>query len=181
MPTSAPTIRDLLDDPVFRAYMKRVPPDHNANTYGEPWQLWVRTDRGTWLTKRFTTYRDAWPMFVKQLKSNPDAALTSRRVFYGPPGEWYRVKVRKPRRATPDNPATSHVVIETRWRQTFHWDIGLEWCGRCRRPTYWQPLFPNHHALRNQPAVTPDENIRCVYCGIRWCATPAVDAMVKLT
>lgn len=180
MPTTPPSIRELLDDPVFRAYMKTVPPDIHANSYGDPWQVWVRTDRGTWLTNRFDHYRSAWPVFVKQMKTNPDASLTSRRVFYAPPGEWYKVKVRKQRRPTPADPRTSVVVIEERWRQTFHWDIGLDWCGRCRRPTYWQPLFETHHALRRQPAVTTDENIRCIYCGIRWCATPAVDTMVRL-
>lgn len=176
MPTSPPNMRSLLEDPVFRAYMKTIPPAHNANTHGQPWQVWVRTDRGTWMTKRFDTYRDAWPVFVRYMKDNPDASLTSRRVFYGPPGEWYKVKVRR----TPTVADPQPYRIESRWRQTFHWDIGLEWCGRCRRPTYWVPLSSTHHALRNAPAVTTEDNVRCVYCGIRWIATPAVDAMEKI-
>jgi hypothetical protein len=172
-------MRNLLEDPVFRAYMKTVPPKHQANNHGEPWQLWVRTAEGKWRTKNFTSYRDVWPVFVAQLKAHPDVTITSRRVFYAPPGEWYDQKVRRQRRPTPDNPKTTHVVVERRWRQLFHWDVGLEWCGRCRRPSSWIPLFPNHHALRRQPTVTPEDNLRCVYCGIRWIAVPDVDQMVR--
>jgi hypothetical protein len=161
MPTTPPRMGALMEDPLFRSYMKRVPPAHNANREGSgnPWRLWVRS--GTkWLTKDYPT---------------------SRRVFYAPPGEWYDQKVRKPRRPTPDNPKTSQIVVERRWRQLFFWEgYDLHWCGRCRRPSYWMPLFSNHHSLRRSPAIAEDANIRCIICGIRWCSMPDITQMERM-
>jgi hypothetical protein len=172
-----------MDDPIFRAYMKRVPPALHANALGKPWQVWVDLGAGRWRTGTFSTYREVWPVFVKHFKADDhrDVTITSRRVFYAPPGEWYKVKVRKKRRPTPDNPQPTHIVIEERWRQTFYWeDVRLEWCGRCRRPSHWMPLFADHHALRRFPTVAPDDNRRCVICGIRWIAQPPLDQMERL-
>lgn len=184
MPSNIPRIRTLMEDPIFRAYMKRVPPSLLANTQGQPWQVWAETTEHKWRTGLFTSYRDVWPVFLKNLRDPEtihDVTITSRRTFWAPPGEWYKVKVRKPRRPTPDDASTSKLVIENRWRQTFHWDgYDLHWCGRCRRPVYWMPLIPTHHALRRLPAVTEEDNTRCLVCGIRWIATPDIDHMVKM-
>lgn len=181
MPTTPPGIHELMDDPQFRAYMKKIPPTHHANVGGEPWRLWVNATEGRWLTRTYASYPDVWPVFLKHFRDGRDVTITSRRVFYAPPGEWYRVKVRKPRRPTPDDKSTTQVVIETRWRQTFFWDgLDLHWCGRCRRPVYWMPLFPDHHALRKYPAVSTEDNVRCMICGIRWVATPDISQMVKM-
>lgn len=172
-----------MDDPIFRAYMKRVPAAHPANRTGEPWQIWVETADHKWKTKTYPAYAEVWPTFIKHFRdgSTHDVTITSRRVFYAPPGEWYRVKVRKPRRPTPDDKSTSKVVIEDRWRQVFHWDgYDLHWCGRCRRPSYWMPLFATHHALRRLPAVSDEDNHRCILCGIRWIAQPDISHMVKM-
>jgi hypothetical protein len=181
MPPKPPSMRTLMEDPLYRSYMKRVPTTpHAFNTSGEPWQLWIDAGAGRWRTATYTSYKAVWPTFVQALKAQyPDVTITSRRVFYAPPGEWYKVRVRKPRRPTPDNPGKYKLVIEDRWRQLFFWDVGLEWCGRCRRPVYWMPLFADHHALRRFPAVTDDENRRCTICGIRWCATPPISQMVR--
>lgn len=181
MPSNIPTMRSLMEDPLFRQYMRTTPRKLHAHATGQPWQLWVRDD-GRWLTRTYASYREVWPIFVSRLKTpGQDPTITSRRVFYAPPGEWYYQKVRKPRRPTPDNPATSQIVVETRWRQLFHWDgVDLHWCGRCRRPSYWMPLFSNHHALRKMPAVTEEDNYRCIICGIRWIATPTIDQMVRM-
>lgn len=180
MPTNIPPMRALMDDPLYRAYMKRVPPAHPANKTGEPWQVWVETPEHRWLTKTYATYRDVWPVFIARFRDpakTHDVTITSRRVFYAPPGEWYRVKVRLDR---PTPSGTTHRV-ESRWRQTFHWDgYDLHWCGRCRRPTYWMPLYANHHALRRLPAVSTEDNTRCIICGIRWITQPTIDQMVKM-
>lgn len=177
MRTRVPSMRDLMDDPLYRAYMKHVPPHHQALTHGEPWQLWVRTGDGRWLTRTYATYRDVWPIFVRRFKTDgEDPTITSRRLFYAPPGEWYKVKVKRP---TPQNP--QRIVIEDRWRQLFFWDgFDLRWCGRCRRPVVWQKLYPGHHAVRRFPAVSEEDNLRCVICGIRWCAIPDISQMVRL-
>lgn len=183
MPSNIPTIHALMDDPLFRAYMKKVPRKQHANATGEPWQIWVDRGQGRWGTTLRATYADAWAVFLHHYKANDgrDVTITSRRVFYAPPGEWYQQKVRKARRPTPDNKAPSHIVVEWRWRQLFLWDgVDLHWCGRCRRPSYWMPLFDNHHALRRAPAIAPDDNFRCIICGIRWIACPDISNMVKM-
>jgi hypothetical protein len=172
----------LMSDPMYRAYMKRVPATpHSFNTSGEPWQVWVETPDHKWRTKNFATYQEVWPVWVKYFRMDGyDPTITSRRVFYAPPGEYYKVKVRKPRRPTPDNAATIKIVIEERWRQLFFWDgMDLEWCGRCRRPVYWLPLFADHHALKRYPAISEEDNRRCTICGIRKIAMPPIAQMEK--
>lgn len=185
MPSNIPTMRALMDDPIFRAYMKTAPRRLHAHQNGNPWRVWVNRGNGRWATAEYPSYADAWRMFVPQYRRSAedgrDVTIVSKRTFYAPPGEWYRVKVRHPRRPTPDNPATSKVVVETRWRQKFFWDsVDLHWCGRCRRPVYWMPLFPDHHALRKAPAYTDEDNYRCQICGIRWIATPGIDQMTRV-
>lgn len=168
-----------MNDPQFRAYMKRVPPAHPANRTGEPWQVWVETTEHRWLTRTFATYADIWPVFTKRFRdeSTHDVTITSRRVFYAPPGEWYKVKVR----VAPTLKHPNGLKIEDRWRQTFFWEgYDLAWCGRCRRPSYWMPLFSNHHALRRMPAVTEEDNYRCILCGIRWIAQPDIMQMQRM-
>lgn len=181
MPSNIPSIRSLMDDPLYRAYMKRVPPAHNANRAGSgnPWQIWVETSDHKWRTGTFPTYQRVWPVFLENFRDRSsvhDVSIVSRRVFYAPPGEWYRVKVRRDR----PTPSGETHRIENRWRQTFTWpEVDLHWCGRCRRPSYWMPLFNTHHALRKMPAITDEDNFRCILCGIRWIATPPIDLMEK--
>lgn len=177
VPSNNPRMAALLEDTQYKGYLKRVPPAHQANNTGEPWQLWVETPDHKWLTRTYGSYADIWPVFVRQHRAGNDVTITSRRIFYAPPGEWYRVKVRKDR-IVPGQPTHR---IETRWRQTFFWEgADLHWCGRCRRPVYWMPLFSNHHALRRLPAVSDEDNMRCIICGIRWIATPDISQMTKL-
>lgn len=177
MPTQIPTIRSLMEDDQFRAYMKRPPRLPRNLRTGNPYQIWVNRN-GAWGTAFKPTYEEAWRVFVHHYKAGKqdhrDVTLVSRRVFFAPPGEWYRVKIRDAR-------ATGGWKLEWRWRQTFFWE-GHEfaWCGRCRRPTYWQPLSENHHALRKSPAVAEEDNYRCHICGIRYIATPSIEQMVKM-
>lgn len=177
MPSNNIRMRALLEDPLYRAYVKRAPRAHQANATGEPWQLWVETGNHKWLTKTYHTYAEAWPVFVRQHRSGNDPTITSRRLFYAPPGEWYRVKVRRARQI-PGQPTHN---IEWRWRQLFFWpETDLHWCGRCRRPVFWMPLFSSHHALRRMPAVSEEDNYRCTICGIRWIANPSIEQMTKM-
>lgn len=184
MRISPPTIFDLLDDPVYRAYMKRVPTAHFSLSYGQPWQVWARTEDGRWLTRKFDTYAAAWNVLVKYYRRRGeigDIALVSRRLFYGPPGEWRKVKVKRANKTPVGQPLTFRYDIEERWYPTFAWDAGLEWCGRCRRPTTFRKLWPDHHALRRQPCLsTDDDPVRCTYCGVRRTATPDISTMEEI-
>lgn len=177
MRVTPPTIFNLLDDPIYRAYMKHVPPPHPLLGDGDPWQVWARFTNGKWRTAKFHTYADAWRVLVKHYRMGHDVvgdvAIVSRRVFYGPPGEWRKVRVKTPPRGS--LPASTR--IEERWFPTFTWDAGLEWCGRCRRPTVFRRLTPDHHALRRAPALTVDEPFRCQYCGIRQAGCPSLEMM----
>lgn len=173
-----PTMRELLDDPAYRSYVRKVPFIPTNLRHGDPWQLWVRTVRGTWKTGQFPTYADAWRSTVQRVKRDPDAAdvaLVSKRVFYAPPGVWedYKVRVKqegkKPR-----------IEVRSRWVTTLTWDIGLDWCGRCRRPSRFMPLSERHHAIRKMAVMSPEDNLRCMFCGIRWCALPDTDAMRRI-
>ena len=169
-------VQNLMKDPVYRSYMKRVPtlPAHSA---GKPWKLWVHTPEDRWLTKDFGSYREVWPVFIARMKAGHDVTIVSKRLFFAPPGEYYSVRV-KLRQPTPSG--TTHRV-EERWRQTFEWpDIRLQWCGRCRRPVRWARLRENHHALRTFPVVTEEDNMRCTICGIRRLVQPPVDQMVRI-
>jgi hypothetical protein len=183
VPTNIPSMRALMDDPIFRAYMKTPPRPLHALKTGNPWRVWVDRGSGRWATAEYPSYLAAWRTFVQKYRADPsqDITIVSKRVFYAPPGEWYKVRVRKPRRPTPDDKSTTKVVIETRWRQKFLWDgVDLHWCGRCRRPVYWMPLFPDHHALRKSPAISDEDNYRCLICGIRWITTPLIEHMEKI-
>lgn len=176
-------MRELMADPIYRAYMKKTPPRDDAFNQADQWRIWVNVD-GTnkWMTAQYATYRDAWPTFVARHKAgNYDATISSRRTFYAPPGEWYRVKIRR----TPSASNPAPFKIETRWRQTFTWvsppHIRLDWCARCRRPVHFQPLFETHHALSRFPVVSDEDNIRCPVCGIRRSALPdSYDQMVRM-
>jgi len=177
VPTQIPTMRTLMEDATFRAYMKRVPKLPRNLRTGNPYQLWVNRN-GSWGTALKPTYAEAWKVFVHHYKASKDdhrdVTLVSRRVFFAPPGEWYRVKRRSER-------ASARWVLEWRWRQTFFWDgTDFAWCGRCRRPTFWQPLSEAHHALRKSPAIAEEDNYRCHICGIRYIATPTIEQMVKM-
>lgn len=183
MPTTPPAMRSLMEDPLFRAYMKKPPVLPVNLRTGDPWQLWVSRGQGRWGTAVRSTYADAWTMFLHHYRAGDgrDVTLLSRRVFYAPPGEWFRCKVRKTRRPTPEDKSTTKIVVEWRWRQTFFWDgLDLHWCGRCRRPVYWMPLFRDHHALRKLPAVSEEDNYRCLICGIRWISTPDISHMTRV-
>jgi hypothetical protein len=184
MPTAPISMRALMDDPLYRAYMKRVPPIPVNLRTGQPWQVWVNLGEGRWGTTLRATYADAWGVFLRHYRSEEqrDVTVVSRRVFFAPPGEWYKVKVRleKPRVSVATGAVTTH-RIEQRWRQTFFWDAtDLHWCGRCRRPSYWMPLFADHHALRKMPAVSQEDNYRCLICGIRWITQPHISQMVHI-
>ncbi len=114
-----PTIRELLDDPAYRRFMKQLPsPEPKA--IGLPWFVYAQKGQLQWRGKGFVTYADAWPTFVKVVRNDAyvDVALVSKRVLYKMP------------------PEIAHIMS---------WPF--EWCPRCRRPTMYE-LFKRHHAMR---------------------------------
>lgn len=164
-----PTIYELLDDPVYRRYMKTVPRLIPTLADGNPWQVWALTKDDRWKGGQFPTYGDAWKVLVKAVRNHTakDVAIVSRRQFFDPPGQWqdYTAKVQTSQGV--------QEVVKERWVQTFNWDIGFHWCGRCRRPTrFMHATQQSHHALRRAIALSDEDTRRCLYCGIRQVAQP---------
>lgn len=165
-----PGIRELLEDPAFRKYMKQVPVLPKPLRWGHPWRLWALTTSDRWRKGEYVTYREAWSAAVKCIKDRDlyaDVAIVSRRYFFNPPGEVQEYKVRVNNKPGP--------VIETRyrWVPTFTWDdLNFTWCWRCRRPSEFSWRSSTHHALRGMPALAEDDPYRCYYCGIRQSAMP---------
>jgi hypothetical protein len=140
-----PSIRELLQEESFKRMMKTIPALPDTLTWGDPWQLWGLTHAEKWRTAKFPTYADAWRKAVQMIREKDiyqDVCVVSRRVFFPPPAGF-----------------VTH-------------EYSGEWCGRCRRPSFFWRLPESHHALRNQPALTDDEPFRCYYCGIRQVAMP---------
>jgi hypothetical protein len=141
-----PTLHYLLEDPVYRRMFKTVPILPLSLQWGQPWAVWARRDDGRWQGGNFATYRDAWGVVVKALRSPlyEDVSVISRRMMFDPPGDAV-------------------------------WDYPFLWCSRCRRPSSFM-VRPNHHALRRAPARITDPSEprdRCYYCGMRQVAMPA--------
>jgi hypothetical protein len=170
-----PTLKELAGDPTYRRYLKTPPRLPESLAWGYPYRLYVELPRATkllginddassrWLTKKYHTYAEAWNKAVKVLRhpDTIDACIVSVRHFFDPP----IVETKRLR-----NRQTKKITI----RQVF-WlpDPPYEWCFRCRRPTLFQSLPPDHHALRTQPVVSPDSPYRCWFCGIRRVAMPS--------
>jgi len=162
-----PTMAELLRDPTFAAYMEHPPHSrHPGLLMPGAWRLWAVTTAGGWKTKLYDDYPQRELNTLLGDSRVRDVAVTSRRVFFSPPGEWeeYKVKV-----TTPTGP---RIELRERWVPTFRWDRGLSWCARCRRPSLFMNWSPDHHALRLQPALTDDAPARCYYCGIRYAGLP---------
>lgn len=169
-----PTIRDLMDDEVFREYMTTPPPleqEHRLLQLPGAWRIWVKTTDARWKTRLHDTYTGALTQMTGLLARTEvdDVCITSRRVFFGPPGTWKKFKQRVPARGT----IPAQVKIVEKWVPTFAWDDAyFSWCARCRRPSSFRELYADHHAIRLQAIVTAEDNVRCVYCGIRALALP---------
>jgi DNA-directed RNA polymerase subunit RPC12/RpoP len=140
-----PTLRELLRNDTFRQFMKTRPrlPEHLLT--GDPWMVWAKTTRNTWINPRFATYDLAWKQSVAMMRDvdeYADISLISRRVLMPPPA--YLL------------PLMNEYEM-----------LGFEWCGRCRRPTKFKLSTSRHHAVRGFPTVTEDDPVRCYYCGQR--------------
>ena len=143
-----PTFCDLVADPVYRVYVKRLPVLPVNVRHGYPWAVYAQrhpnVSGAKWAGKMHTTYADAFRQAVDLLKKVNDdgvkiwvdAAVVSRRTLIGPP-------------------------------VGFRWDTGrFSWCGRCRRPSLFTHV-ETHHGLRNAPALATENIERCYYCGAR--------------
>lgn len=137
-----PTWTELLDNQVYRTYVKKRPRLPVNVSHGFPWLVVARrpesATRPTWGLKMMGDYADAYYRVRDILAAGEfeDAAIISRRKLFAPPTGF-------------------------RWNRS-----KFSWCGRCRRPS----MFTNttrHHALRNAPALATEDANRCHFCGAR--------------
>ena len=132
-----PSLMSLVDDPVYRRYIRTIPTLPDNISHGSPWAVWAVTRAGKWRGGKFGTYREAWGVVVKALR-NPrieDVSIVSRRKLFRSPG------------------SLAHLVLPP-----------YEWCPRCRRPSMYQ-LFRSHHAIEKWVPMDPGHP-RCIYCGL---------------
>lgn len=137
-----PAYRELMADPVYRAYAKKRPRLPLTVSHPGAWLVVAHrppSDSGaTWGTRTMDDYADAYRWVRDRVTVGvefDDAAIVSRRKLFTPPSG-------------------------------FRWDRNrYSWCGRCRRPTIFRHVA-KHHALRGA-ILTDDEPYRCYYCGAR--------------
>jgi hypothetical protein len=137
------TMRELLDDPLFRKWISRPP---KGFTLRPSWTVYAqREENGPWARATFPNFVRAHNFFVKNFRQWHDSALCCRNYDSRPP------VVRDP-----NNPA----------KRRYHAPVltirGHIWCPYCRRPTVFK-MFAKHHALKGR---TPMPVERCSICGI---------------
>jgi hypothetical protein len=138
-----PNLRTLLTDPIYRSYFLRPPAPVACQMIGQPWQVYVKTIV-------------AGPEDVPEVRWRGGRFRTYADAF---------ACAKRQLKAADDVVIVSRAVLY-RPPDNFGWSPGLEWCGRCRRPTRYA-VRRNHHALRGAPVLTDDEPYRCYYCGAR--------------
>lgn len=133
-----PSMKTLLEDPIYRKFAMTIPRLSPNLTHGEPWSVWARKRDGRWMGGHFATYRDAWSVVVKKVRDDTfeDVAVVSKRQLF----------------------TSLPVGYQVPW--------GYDWCSRCRRPTTYA-IRPNHHAMRKAIVITHEDAHRCYYCGAR--------------
>lgn len=144
IPMTPPTLRSLVDDPLYRAYVRKVPSLPATLRHGEPWNVYVLTSQGKWKKGKFATYQQAWPVVMRALRDKDgvvDVSLVSVRWPFYPPDNYV-------------------------WDDAF-----FPWCYRCRRPSRFD-YCTSHHALLSAPVLTEDDPFRCFYCGVRRAYAP---------
>lgn len=150
-----PTLRVLLNNQRYRAYLKKIP-RVTPSSSGFPWQVWAQKTNGKWASRLCPTYPDSYKLVTELYPDSnyKDLCIVSRSRVFPEPG---RLAVR-------GSGKDSYTVFVPSLR---FWDPAFEWCGRCRRPTRFRYCPEGHRALKNAPAITFDEPYRCYYCGAR--------------
>jgi hypothetical protein len=137
-----PTWDELMSDPIYAGWVRRVPKLPENVAHGEPWMIVARrrseAPGTTWALKNMPVYADAYHRARRLLKSDEfeDVAIISKRMLFRPP-------------------------------IGFSWNTNrFSWCGRCRRPSVFQHSW-KHFALKGAAVFAEINTERCHYCGAR--------------
>lgn len=173
MPEPQTPFRRLLEDPVYKAWLKKPPKDDRV-THGEVWVAWLKpvshpNRPNRWYRKTFHTYKEAYVYVAKNLAGVEDAAIGCTHQEFKPP--IVRTGYRIARFKRKDPKTGKEVIVKQKVPvRKFLTELpgrlppGHTWCGYCRRPTIFG-YFLKHHALPKAYCVPYEK--RCRICGVR--------------
>ena len=133
-------MRDLLKDPLYRAYFLKNPRFPYALACTDPWTVWVRNEskkrpgKYVWGRRDMATFRDCVQFIKPRMNDWEDFSITSRIIAFDPPHE-----------------------VRNAFRHN-------DWCKRCRRPVELR-VFRKHHALSADIHVYFADWPVCPFCG----------------
>ena len=172
------SIHDLLEDPKYKEFFCKVPPmpdfiKENPDT--NPWRLYVKLKKdGSWRSRDFHTYKEAFVKLKSMLPKVSDAAITCKSKGFTPPYRVVRIKNKYQTNrqggyvldAEGNKKPITKMVF---WKPRIPADEFEDhiWCPYCRRPTVFR-YFISHHALpiRKLGGIPIDPTVlRCAICG----------------
>lgn len=161
------TMRELLADKVYRAYLAETPitPEIASHPSMSPqWVVYVqKTANGRWQRKSFRKYKKAhkflWTIIERGWN---DAAIHNRRITFHPPSRIVRIKGKFFVDAKGER---RQVTKQATWKPKL--PVGEDeehfWCMACRRPTVWGH-YSRHPAIKGYEQL--DYSVRrCRICG----------------
>lgn len=159
------TIRELLKDPQYREFFRKVPklPDH-ITPDNKPWQLLVKKEGEThWRSKRFGTYAEAFAGFKKMLPVIQDAAINCPGYSFMPPIRNVRIKGKF---VTVRGGGQRPYIKTLLWKPKITDDMSRhEWCPYCRRPSVFTFATTKPRSRGGFILTETEPTIRCIICG----------------
>lgn len=165
MKTEQITLRELLRDPVYKAWFLKKP---KLKTASQRWRVWVKLPGKGWAHRDFPTFNEAMKWFVPRFKQMEDAAVACLSVESKPPVVRTGFKTVVIKKVNPRTAEVTRVKQKVPIRQLWSNLPGRvpaehRWCGYCRRPTVFG-WYKHHHAL---PLVFASYERRCRVCGVK--------------
>lgn len=164
------TFKELLQDKIYKEWVRRPPQFRIPPTAANPWRVWVQRRRnGPWAKKDYPTYASAFNRLIREFRDGAfDGAVgcpsrTSPRPMVK---RGYKKLIRDGKIVIdPKNGKPMLIPKRVRWVvPENHF-----WCPYCRRPTRWG-YYSKHHALPKGlqlfGTLLGDE-MRCRICGVR--------------
>jgi hypothetical protein len=162
------TLRELLEDKVFKEFFTTIPEVQGYMHPGRlPWRVYVQKERGgPWRKKDFRTYREAFLFLKPRLRDVYDATIQSRGTAFPPPAKVVKVVKRLPsgKKVPVRDEKGKQQYRRIVWRPILpEMEEPHRWCPYCRRPTVFG-WFSKHHAFPR--GFEFDLSLqRCTICG----------------
>lgn len=155
------TIHELLRDPQYREYLKKVPklPPHYKPEL-KPWKLIVlKKGETAWRSKRMGTYVEAFNGLKKMLPIIEDGTICSPALPFMPPVKTYKIKGKFDNRGRP-------MLKSVIWQPRIDADMmPHNWCPYCRRPTVFRMAVRSTKISGGFVTPPSEYALRCGICG----------------